>query len=283
MNIDYAIVELAKRRREHCGDACVVTQTSNFPFFATVVDAHGFFEQKVHESMFAQFVANELSVQANKDTGSQNVPEWFEEVQQAVKRQFDDQFIGATSACLTVDALNVLRLAHAGNCRVYQYNPFCQDGTERLTKGHTLCLSSEQKRLELFCEADRFRIMTHGVSIPAAKFSEKRLHYFEPLYGWSRKSLHYTRGFGHANFRPAFTHEPEVQQIQLESGTTHLFALSSDGGSKAVKHVFRQLRTGEIPGDSSVHEFSEIAEAKLSEKVKGPKHDAAIIFLKVSP
>ena len=283
MTIEHAIVATAKKRFLISEDAYAIANASGLPFVASVVDGHGFRAQKKDVADFAQFIASELvrSVNLHADTGA--VSGAFEEVQRAVEHRFPNVPIGAAAACLFVDDSFALRFAHVGDCRLYRYSPSHFEGTERLSKDHTPEHEMEKKRLEEICRCGDFRIMRHGESIPTYNMAEYRLHFLERFAGFSHDSLAYTRGFGHPSFRPAFTHEPDVRSVPVSSDEPNIFALCSDGGSKTVRHVFRELSRDDTDTTIGVDELSERAKTKLAERRKGPKHDATIIFFKVSP
>lgn len=283
MTIDHAIVATAKKRLAISEDAYAIAHASGQPFVASVVDGHGFHAQKKDVADFAQFVASQLVDDVRQSADVEVFPKWFDEVQQAVEDRFPDQWIGAAAACLSVDASSVLHLAHVGDCRLYRYAPTHFEGAERLTRDHTPDHKEEKKRLEEICRCGDFCVMRHGENIPLFNLAEYRLHFLEKQVGFSRDSLSYTRGFGHPNFRPALTHEPDVQSIELIPGIPNIFALCSDGGKKVVRHVFRRLQQQEMDTTVDLATLSQMAEEKLAERPKGPKHDVTIIFFKVTP
>lgn len=283
MTIEHAIVAVAKRRHPISEDAYAVAQAPDQTFAASVVDGHGFHTQKTEVADFAQFVASQLVDRMKQSVDSGFIPKWFDEIQHEVEDQFSNQLVGAAAACLVVDASFLLRIAYVGDCRLFRYAPDHFEGAERLTKDHTPGRADEEIRLAECCRCGDFRIVRRGTYIPSFVTPEQRLHFVEGPIGCSRESLSYTRGFGHSRFRPALTHEPEIRSIELVRGTSNLFALCSDGGSKVVRHVFRRLLQQEFDASVDLRVVSQLAEEKLAEKTKGPKHDATIIFFKVSP
>lgn len=283
MNIAHSVVAVPKKDRPISEDAHAIIVGSSQCVFATVVDGHGFHERRSDVAAFSKFVANQLALQAQRHKDLSDMPAWFEDVQNSVKDRFSERALGAAAACLFVDKAGSLKLAHAGDCRLFCFDAMRTDGTTQLSEDHVPEHPVERGRLSVVCEPSKFSIRTRGADIPLPGFSQKRLHYFEKLYGWSRKSLRYTRGFGHPSFRPAFTHEPDVQEIPFEIGSTHIFALCSDGGTKAVRHVFRELWQNGTADTVGVQELATLANDKLLEGPKCPKHDATIIFFKVFP
>jgi hypothetical protein len=283
MTIEHAIVAVAKRRHLISEDAHAVAQAPDQTFAASVVDGQGFHTQKTEISSFAQFVALQLVDRMKQSTDSEFIPKLFDEVQHKVEDQFPNQLVGAAAACLVVDASLLLRIAYVGDCRLFRYDPEHFEGVERLTKNHTPKHAAEMLRLRECCQSGKFRVVTHQSDVPLFDDPVQRLHFVEEPIGCSCESLSYTRGFGYARFRPALTHEPEIRSIELVRGTSNLFALCSNGGSKVVRRVFRHLLRQEFDASVDLRIVSQLAEEKLAGKVKGPKHDTTIIFFKVSP
>lgn len=283
MTIEHAIVAVAKRRHPISEDAYAVVQAPDQTFAASVVDGHGFHTQKTEVADFAQFVASQLVDRMKQRADSEFIPKWFDEVQHEVEDQFPNQLVGAAAACLVVDTSFLLRVAYVGDCRLFRFSPEHFEGVERMTKDHTPERTDEKQRLAECCQFGNFRIIRHGTHIPLFVTPEQRLHFVDGPIGCSRESLSYTRGFGYSRFRPALTHEPEIRSIELVRDTPNLFALCSDGGTKVVRHVFRQLLQQEFDASIDLQVVSRLAEERLAEKAKGPRHDATIIFFKVSP
>lgn len=283
MTIEHAIVAAAKKRRPISEDAFAVVHASGEPFIASVVDGRGFRVGRHEVANLAQFIASELVDDLKENPDPNALPRWFDEVQDAVAHRFPNLSIGASAACLVVDRSSRLHLAHVGNCCLLRYAPERFEGVERLSHDHTPHLEKEKKRLDRYCRMGNFRVIRHGHDIPLLDMSEDRLHYLEPGVGYSRHSLSYTRGFGHANFRPALTHAPEVCAVELPQDTTNIFALCSHGGSKIVNQVFRRLQRQEQDVSINLEQLSQMANDCIKEKLKGPKDDTTIIFFKVSP
>ncbi|MCX6715336.1 MAG: hypothetical protein NTX72_06010 [Candidatus Uhrbacteria bacterium] len=283
MAIEHAIVAAAKKRGTISEDAYAVAHTSGEPFVASVVDGRGFHARRHEVADLAQFIASELVCDLQQDANPDMLPKWFDEVQDAVEHRFPNIPMGASAACLIVDRSRVLRLAHVGNCRLFRYAPEHFEGAERLTKDHTPGLEKEKRRLEGFCQTGNFRVIRHGQDIPLIDVAEDRLHFLEQCVGYSRDSLSYTRGFGHARFRPALTHEPEICTFELPQDTVNIFALCSHGGSRIVRHVFRRLQQMELDATVTLEMLSQMAKDRIDEKPKGPRDDTTIIFFKVLP
>lgn len=283
MEIEHAIVAAAKKGNPISEDAYAIRNASGEPFVASVVDGRGFHASRHEVANLAQFIASELVSDLKQDANPDILPKWFDEVQDEIEHRFPNTPIGAAAACLIVDRSHILRLAHIGNCRLFRYAPEHFEGIERLTKDHTPGRKQEKKRLEEFCQSGNFCVIRHGQDIPMIDLSEDRLHFLDQHVGYSEDSLSYTRGFGHPRFRPALTHEPEVCTFELPQGTANIFALSSHGGSRIVRYVFRRLQQQELDTTVSLETLSQMAKDRISEKLKGPKDDTTVIFFKVSP
>ncbi|OGL96604.1 hypothetical protein A2318_02935 [Candidatus Uhrbacteria bacterium RIFOXYB2_FULL_45_11] len=283
MTIEHAVVAVAKRRHPISEDAYAVAQALDQTFAASVVDGHGFHTQATEVADFAQFVALQLVDRMKQCVDSDVIPKWFDEVQHKVEDRFPNQSVGAAAACLVVDASFLLRVAYVGDCRLFRYTPECVEGVEWMTKDHTPECVDERLRLEACGQFGKFRIIRHGADVPLFAIPEQRLHFVDGPIGCSEESLSYTRGFGHSRFRPALTHVPEIRSIELVRDTPNLFALCSDGGTKIVRRVFRRLLQQEFDASVDLRVVTQLAEEKITEKTKGPKHDATIIFFKVSP
>ncbi len=284
LHVAHVVVAASRKKHPISEDACVVLNEPGQPFFATVVDGHGWNERRIEIAGFAQFVANELAKQfAGKS--EEVFPEIFAEVEKSVSRKFDNRTIVAVATCVSVvdGPMPKVTIAHAGDCRVYRFSAEASHGCEIHTRDHRVSDKKEEVRLTPFVQSGNFRIVDLGYGHISFGLEKLRLQHRDSPAHWSRESLAVTRGFGLCAFHPALTPQPDVTSFTLNPERTFLFALCSDGGRKIVQKVFEQLRKENDAVSHSLEALKEMAEMRLMQTHGTPKHDTTIIFFRVSP
>lgn len=239
MKVQYTVVSMPSDKGSLSEDAYIVKEGN--PFFAAIADGHGFsprvpdFATRVVECLCELVVLQSNSFGEAFDATAAHVTEEFcgDAVGKIVPK------IGAVASCLTVDRGRI-HLAQAGDCRLYVATDFSQ-GFTRLTQDHNCHHSQERERLQPFIDSGRFAIWPPFVDENYSELPRRRLSKYE------RNELIVgilpTRAFGDWNYRPALTHEPEVQSFELSSVTPgSVFALCSDGGNRYVERVFAEIR-----------------------------------------
>lgn len=285
MRVQHAVLSIPKRHQTVSGDAHQVREDLAYPFVASVARAHGFLVLPQQIARFARSISVELVREGMFPTDvSEMTPLSFDGIECALREVFPEPGLGAAAACVSVDLHGCLRIAHLGNCRLFQYDPARFEGIVQLTEDHTPAHPAEEVRLQAYTDPpNRFYLKRHGEYFPPIDLSHVRLHVREEQDATISRSLRCTRGFGHALFRPAVSHEPEVQTFALRKDVPSLFALCTAGGSKLTRNVFRdfwQSGKQEIP---SIDDIASLAHVKSAKKTKGPKHDTTIIFFRISP
>lgn len=278
------VVAFPKRDKPVLRDARVIQTFPDGTRFAAVVDARGFSEPCADIAQFAQQAVSTLAQLASTYPTESMIPSWFEATQTFLTDHYRERRIGAAACALMFKPDQTLVVAHAGNSRLYRFNRENLDGTQSITVDHTMDRPDEVERVRSLLSPTGVSVQQHGHNFPPAFRTKPYLHHFVERHGWSAERLRCTRGFGHESFRPVFTHVPEIRILQEESlHNTRFYALCTKGGAKAVRYAFRRLLDLGDPGYMSIQELADLARTKLLANPKGPKHDATIIFFRVSP
>ena len=204
------------------------------------------------------------------------LPDIFEATQKAVVHQYEDMPFGPVATCIVADEKGIT-IAHAGDCRLDRYDPTLQRGCDLLTRDHISENIFEMERLKPFFQAGHFMpIDVGGMSFMDP--TKTRLTYKMPDGSCSYNYLHPTRGFGDPDFRPAFTHVPEIKFVAIHPIEEVLFAMCSDGGNKTVIEAFTHLKQ-----HIGIVNFDHVVNCVKSFLPDHPRDDITIILFRFSP
>jgi len=197
----------------------------------------------------------------------------FDAVQASLEARFGDAPNGAVAGCALLSEQR-LRVAHAGDVRLWASVP---EGPthrlRRLTQDHNADRASEMERLRPHLRSGCFEVVDHPVRGGGyiGGRTQARLHFVQERR--STVSLQPTRGFGDPEFRPAFTHEPEIRDIDLDDALRKaVFVLCSDGAHGAVAQTLRKT-----PLSAPLAEFA----AECTRRLKRRDDDATVIFFRM--
>lgn len=276
MTVDHCVVTFPQKREQVSRDSHVIGRAEGAPFFAAVVSGHG--DEHLHPKIirFSACTAGELARQFVSRKHPSAFPEIFDGVHEHLVEEFGTERLGAVAACVAIDN-GQMTIAFTGNCRVYQFVPGSDNSTRLLTEDHCCDNHAEAERLRPFIQEGNFRSISHG----PGGFPFRRLHRAFHGLPQASSSVAWTRGFGHAEFRPALTHEPEIRVIPIERSVPTLFALCSGGGDTTVRKTFKFLKKREIPVDAI--DASSLADLARRKTPLRPDHDVTAIFLKLTP
>lgn len=277
MKIDVTVISAPRKRKPISEDVHAIIQEPGLPFFATIVDGHGPGDELNPETVeFSVFVLEQLMQQFRLHPSAKELPHVFDIVQAAVEARYEDLPFGAVVTCIVIDD-DGLTIAQAGDCRVYQFLSSSRRGCAMLTQDHCTENATEMVRLRPFYDSGKFRPIDHDGGGHWMEVSEFRLHFKKPDGTWSSNGLMPTRGFGDPEFRPAFTHVPEIRFIALDPSEPTLIAFTSDGGSRTAVKAFQNMR------QKNVRDFPSIIAEVVSSVPKEPPDDLTILLLSLSP
>lgn len=277
MKIDVSTVAVPRKGKPISEDTFGIIHEQGLPFFAAIVDGHGPGDACNQETAeFSAFVLNELMTRFRASPSTEQLPQIFNETQKRVEARYEDLPFGAVATCLVIDEYG-LTIAQAGDCRVYQFLTTSRSGYAMLTQDHCVENVTEMVRLRPFYDSGKFRPIDHNVGGHWMYVCEMRLHSKMSNGNWSANGLMPTRGFGDPDFRPAFTHEPEIRFIPTDRREPTLFALTSDGGSRTVEDVFKSMR------QKYIKDIPHVVEKVKASIPEHPRDDLTIILISLSP
>ncbi len=284
--IQYAVARREWRFKDLCEDATAVNAISHDKFVGVVVDGHA--SHKVPETdtvAFATYVADTLAHNLYfplLPTGGPDIVHAFDLVAEMVdfgtrERHFDP-CVGAVAGAVKVDVpRRKLIVAHAGDVRLYA-NVLAGKSFRFFTQDHTPKHPGELDRLHPFFADKSFEVVYHSLSTSGSEGPfVPRIHFREQDGSRSTTGLMVTRGFGDKAFHPAFTHMPDVQEIDLSGPYKHaVFALCSDGAQRNLGRLFQRYQKCGVPDtlEPLVESFYELHEEENDD-------DATVLFFRL--
>lgn len=282
MKIEH-FVSMVSRFQHACSEDVVrVFPITDRSIFFVVVDGHGFNDSVELVSRFAEFVAYTLWEKFSSSGGEKDWSWIFSETDKEASCVFSRPTLGAVATCFVIEqecSLPKITIAYAGDCRVSRFQPDHDDGYEAITTDHRIQSHDEWVRLKSVLEQnDQFRIL-YGLSR-----SHPVIQYFVPeSLRYSRYKIKNTRGFGFRSFVPLLISEPEIQVFTINPNRTFWFSLSSDGGKKLTKDVFRHMNRFEHHEPFSLDKLSLFIEQWYARRHSGCRRDETALFIKCSP
>ncbi|MEK7452474.1 MAG: PP2C family protein-serine/threonine phosphatase [Patescibacteria group bacterium] len=276
MLIEKCVITFPKRREKVSEDCHVDGRSHDGSFFAAVVDGHG--AEHLHQKIvrFTACATGQLAERFVTKKDMFSFPEIFTETDRQLTQEFGGEQIGAVATCVVIEPA-FMTIAQVGDCRVMQFDPMWHDGLRLITRDHNCENPLEYDRLRPLFQTGTFRRVCYGPE----GYTFFRLHRACQGMPLVSASLAMTRGFGNAEFRPAFIQTPEIRSVPFHDHVTTLFALCSDGGAETVRKTFKFLKKHAI--DVSRLDTSSLEKIARRKSPLRPDDDVTAIFLKVSP
>lgn len=281
MKIEQLVVTAIAKNKRYSEDSHYVSDDFNNDgwFFGAVTDGHGPSHLSTSIVRYADYVAVNLYEEFMKSKDVNGFDCVFDAVAKHAENDFGKVSYGAVALCVALKKTDsFFTVAHAGDCRVYQYAPenSCRDLL--LTVDHHVENPIESERIHSFPSHIPVRVIAYGQKNPDGP-SIMRLAIGSEQYV---NMLIPTRGFGDDDFHPVFTHVPEVRKVAFDPLHYNLFALCSDGGVDVVRHVFQHLDANSmvLSSLSILEVIKKTAEMCIP---KRPDDDITIVFFLVHP
>lgn len=281
MKIEQLVVTAISKHKRYSEDSHYVSDDFNNDgwFFGAVTDGHGPSHLSTSIVRYADYVAVNLYEEFIQSKDVNGFHSLFDTVAKSAEDYFGKVSYGAVALCVALKKTDsFFTVAHAGDCRIYQYTPQDPYRNFLLTTDHHVENPIESERVRSFGSNHTVRIIAYGQKGPDGP-SIMRLAIGREQYV---NMLIPTRGFGDYDFHPVFIHVPEVKQIAFDSTHFNLFALCSDGGADVVREVFRSLESNSIDLSSLtiMEVIKKTAEMCIPER---PDDDITIVFFLVHP